>query len=280
MGLGTYYPDNYPQIAIEHGHRYDFFCAPDPFSNQDIAPGTILPAGYFFSRIAVNSVLYPPAAGEATPVPVVALNSTDQTQKNIFSYYSVWKGVLESLIKVKDNFNDKIIVTNINHFTGSFSVNDVLPFNTENGSIDMKLYKGSCDQSAWERRLAYNNVPVMTQLKDAIPGSIYTSFLDGQSNVQYFQNPASNVRIVVFGHTHNPMIISYSNLDKKQCLYVNAGTWIDKKVKNGETVDQDTENMDFVVIMPQLHDNSVLKVERFKYWKGEHLPIESKSIIL
>ncbi len=40
LGLGTYSPEGYPKIVIEHGHRYNFFCAPDPFSNQDIAPGT------------------------------------------------------------------------------------------------------------------------------------------------------------------------------------------------------------------------------------------------
>ncbi len=76
-GIGTYYP--IPQIAIEHSHRYDFFCAPDPYSNQNIAPGTILPAGYFFTRIAVNSVTNYPDAGEITPVRDVTLNSADET---------------------------------------------------------------------------------------------------------------------------------------------------------------------------------------------------------
>ncbi|NLB83544.1 MAG: metallophosphoesterase, partial [Synergistaceae bacterium] len=32
-GLGTYTPEEHPEIAIEHGHRYNFFCAPDPISN-------------------------------------------------------------------------------------------------------------------------------------------------------------------------------------------------------------------------------------------------------
>jgi DNA polymerase II small subunit/DNA polymerase delta subunit B len=52
LGLGTYVPADYPMIAIEHGHRYNFFCAPDPISNQDVAKGTIMPPGYFFTRIA------------------------------------------------------------------------------------------------------------------------------------------------------------------------------------------------------------------------------------
>lgn len=56
QGLGTYSPADLPQIAIEHGHRYNFFCAPDPISNQSVAPGTIMPPRYFFTRIAALHV--------------------------------------------------------------------------------------------------------------------------------------------------------------------------------------------------------------------------------
>ena len=56
QGLGTYSPAELPQLAIEHGHRYNFFCAPDPISNQSVAPGTIMPPGYFFTRIAALHV--------------------------------------------------------------------------------------------------------------------------------------------------------------------------------------------------------------------------------
>lgn len=278
LGIGTYHPEGYPQIAIEHGHRYDFFCSPDPFSNQVVAPSSILPPGYFFTRIAVNSITNPPLANEITPVPNVTLNSMDETQLNYYTYFGIWKAVLSSLIPVKDSFDEKIIVTNIGGFRDTFRIKDVLPYNLPNGEIALNLFSGVCDQKTWEKRLTYNHVPVMTQLKNAIPGSLYTSFLDEQSNVQYFQNDSSNVRIVVFGHTHNPMIKTFNNGVKGECLYVNSGTWIDKKVKSGETVDQDTQNMDFIVIMPQSADNSMLKVERFKYRSGKHVSIESKSI--
>lgn len=120
----------------------------------------------------------------------------------------------------------------------------------------------------------------MSQLKDAIPGSLYTAFLDEQSNTQYFQNEKSNVRIVVFGHTHIPMIKSYTNNKNEACLYVNSGTWIDKKVKGTAAVNQDVENMDFVIIAPQSVDQNMMKVERFKYHEGKHLSMESKSIRL
>lgn len=278
LGIGTYNPT--PQIAIEHSNRYDFFCSPDPYSNQSIASGTILPPGYFFTRIAVNSVTNYPATSEITPVRTVKLNSTDVTQVNNYSYYSIWKFVLTSLIPVKDNFDDKIILTNIGSFKGNYSINDVIPFNAADGSIDMNLYSGVCNQATWEKRLAYNNVPVMTSVKEAIPGSLNTTFLDGQANIQYFQNKNSKVRIVVFGHTHKPMLASYTNTNGDACIYANSGTWIDKKVKSGETADQDVQNMDFIVIAPQAADNSMIKVERFQYQKGAHISIESKSIKL
>lgn len=280
LGIGTYYPEGYPQIAIEHGHRYDFFCAPAPYSNQTIAAGTILPPGYFFTRMAVNSITNPPAANEITPIRNVTLNSADEEQENRHIYYDLWKSVLTSLIPLKDNFDQKIIVTNVGHFRDTFSINDVIPYNKPDGSIDMHLYSESFSQEAWERRLAFNNVPIMTLAKDAIPGSLHTSFIDEQSNTQFFHNPASAVRIVVFGHTHNPMIKPYTSEDNKECLYVNAGTWIDKKVKANETADQDIQNMDFIVIMPQAADESMMKVERFKYENGKHISKESKSIRL
>jgi UDP-2,3-diacylglucosamine pyrophosphatase LpxH len=280
LGLGTYHPDGYPQIAIEHGHRYDFFCSPDPYSNQDIAPGSILPPGYFFTRIAVNSVTNYPSTTEITPVRNVTLNSADETQVNSFIYFNIWKSVLTSYIPVKDNFDEKIIVTNIGQFRDTFRINDIIPYNAENGSIDMNLFHGVCSQQLWESRLAYNHVPVKTLVKYAIPGSLQTSFIDEQSNTQFFQNDTSKVRIVVFGHTHNPMIKSFSNTKNEACLYANSGTWIDKKIKKGETVDQDIQNMDFLVMMPQSADEHMLKVERFKFEKGKHISLESKSIKL
>lgn len=280
LGLGTYTPTDFPQLAVEHGHRYDFFCAPDPESDQNKATGSILPPGYFFTRIAVNSITNPPAAGEATPVPNVTLNSTDAEQISNFTYYKSWQAVLTGLIPVKDKFDDKMILTNVNNLKGSYSINDVLPHNNLDGTISMNLFNGSCNQQAWEKRLTDNNVPVMTKVNEAIVGSLKTSFLDEQSYVQYFQNKASKVRIVVFGHTHIPMLKSYVNTTGQECIYANSGTWVDKKIKKGEQVNQDVENMDFIVIAPHADDSKMTKVERFKFRNGKHVSIESKSISL
>lgn len=85
--VGTYSPDGYPQIAIEHGHRYDFFCAMTPDANESEASGSILPPGYFFARIAANSFTDPTTPEAATKVPEVKLNdpnNAEQKSKHIY----------------------------------------------------------------------------------------------------------------------------------------------------------------------------------------------------
>lgn len=284
QGIGTYHPEDFPQIAIEHSHRYDFFCSPDPYSKPNAALGSIVPPGYFFTRIAVNSVTNYPTPAEKVLPRNVTLSSTyasDSEQVNSYVYYKCWQTVLTSLIPVKDNHDDKIIVTNIEKYKDKYSINDAVPFNTSDGKIDMNLFSGSCSQQAWEKRLAYNNVPVMTNAKDAITGSLVTSFLDQQANVQYFQNPLSNVRIVIFGHTHLPMVTSFTNLKGEACIYANSGTWTDEKVKAGQpAVNQNKKNMDFVVIERQHNNKSMVDVELFNFHNGVNNSVVLKSIKL
>ncbi len=282
QGLGTYHPDDFPQIAIEHSHRYDFFCAPDPYSKPNATLGSIIPPGYFFTRIAVNSVTNYPTAAETVYPRYVALDSkyaSDDEQVNNYIYYKCWQAVLTGLIPVKDNHDDKIIVTNIEKYKDTYSINDVVPFNTSEGKIDMSLFSGSCSQQAWNMRLKYNNAIVMTSVNEAIKGSLETSFLDKQSSVQYFQNPLSNVRIVIFGHTHIPMMKSYTNLNGESCIYANTGTWVDEKVKAGQpAVDQRKRNMDFVVIGREHNNKSMVDVELFNFHNGVNNSVQVKSI--
>ena len=280
QGLGTYHPEDFPQVAIEHSHRYDFFCAPDPYSKQNEPVGSILPPGYFFTRIAVNSVTNYPADSEIIqPRTVNRSSASDSEQVNNYIYYYCWKTVLTTLIPVKDNYEEKIIVTNIGNLKGSYSINDVLPYNTQDGKIDMNLFSGSCSQQAWEKRLAYNNVPKMTNAEDAIPGSLKTSFLDEQANTQYFKNSNSNVRIVIFGHTHIPMVTSCTNTKNEACIYANSGTWTDEKVKAGQpAVNQNKKNMDFVVIERQHNNKSMVDVELLNFHNGVNNSVILKSI--
>ncbi|MBN2659868.1 MAG: metallophosphoesterase [Tannerellaceae bacterium] len=281
--VGTYNPDGYPQIAIEHGHRYDFFNAMTPNANEADAPGTIMPPGYFFARIAANSFTDPTTPEAATKVPNVTLNdSTNAEQKSKHIYYNLWKTVMEGVIYVKDNFNEPIIKTNVGNYTKTYSINDILPKNSAtDGSIQMNLYNGLFTQDNWDAREKYNNVKVLTEINQAIMGSLFTTFIDDQSYVQYFNNEQSNVRIVVFGHTHEPMIKTFSNKEGKEFIYANSGTWEDKKTRDkNAAIDQDSIKMDFVVINPVMSNKNKLQVALYQYCYGKHVRKDSKTIDL
>lgn len=242
-GLGTYSPEDYPKIAIEHGHRYNFFCAPDQFSN----PGSILPPGYFYTRIGVLSYLqnFPPAGDK---LPVVTKNiSGDTSQDLLFLYWNVWNRALTKYT-ITNKFAEPIITTNVGGLTETYSINDVLPYQkVASGPIDVKLYKNIVD--TWKQREVSNHVAVDIPVDKAIIGAAKASESDDQAKIQYFLNKNSDKRIVIFGHTHEAKIIASDNYAGQKSIYANTGTWIDHNSVASTT-------MNFIVITPQSTDAS------------------------
>lgn len=245
-GLGTYSPAYLPELVIEHCHRYCFFCSPDPISNQDVAPGTILPPGYFFTRIAALHVKQNcHTAGDTIPV-VTPNTSGIESQNLLFGYWENWKRTLLEL-PIENMFDENIIVTNVDGFTGTYSVNDILPYQTTvGGFIDVDLFNGI--QDTWVERQIHNMVADTIPVAQAIANVFETSHLDDQAKVQYFMNPNSNKRIVVFGHTHIAKIITSENYNGQKSIYANSGTWIDHQLGAATAT--------FVVITPQNDDAS------------------------
>jgi len=241
-GLGTYSPFGYPEIAIEHGHRYNILCAPDPISNQDIAAGTILPAGYFFTRLAVQHVIQG-CTQNLDATPIVTPNATGETsQALLYGYWYSWAGWLNKF-PIDNHFDEKLIVTNIDEFTDTLSVNDLLPYqNTPGGEIQVKLYNGI--QDTWADRCEYNHVAIPISAGEAFKNAASTSGTDTMAVIQYFSNPNSNKKLVVFGHSHGANIKAYENYSGQKVIYANSGTWIDHNL-NGTTT------MNFIVITPQ-----------------------------
>jgi len=259
QGLGTYSPADYPKIAIEHGHRYNFFCAPDPISNQDIAPGTIMPPGYFFTRIAALHVLQKyPQPGDTMQV-VTPNISGDKSQSSLFTYWKIWEWAINYL-PIKEKLDEKIIVTNINGFTKTYAVNDLIPYQlTAGGRLDVKLFKGI--QDTWDQRQILNKVAVNIPVAQAIAKASSAEETDNQATVQYFMNPNSDKRIVIFGHTHVAKISSSNNYKGQKSIYANSGTWIDHN--------PNLTTMNFVVITPQNTDASSQTYVRLYNFEGE-----------
>ena len=259
QGLGTYSPADYPKIAIEHGHRYNFFCAPDPISNQDAAPGTIMPPGYFFTRIAALHVLQKdPQPGDT--VRVVTPNiSGDESQSLLFAYWKLWEWAINYL-PIKEKFDEKIIVTNVNGFTKTYAANDLMPYQlTAGGQLDVNLFKGI--QDTWNQRQIFNRVAVNIPVAQAIAKASSAEETDNQATVQYFMNPNSDKRIVIFGHTHVAKISSSNNYNGQKSIYANSGTWIDHN--------PNLTTMNFIVITPQDTNESSQTYIKLYNFEGE-----------
>jgi UDP-2,3-diacylglucosamine pyrophosphatase LpxH len=258
QGLGTYSPAGHTEIAIEHGHRYNIFCAPDPISNQDISPGAIQPAGYFLTRLAALHIAQNCHIAADTIQTITPNVAGGDSQYSAFLYYKfcqAWLGALP----IENMFDENIIVTNTNGFTGSYSVNDVLPHQlTEGGFIDMHLYKGFQDN--WDALQTRNHVPVHIPAAQAIPEALNASYTDQQAGTQYFMNPSSDKRIVVFGHSHAAKITASNNYNGQKSIYANTGTWIDNN--------QGLTTMNFVVITPQFAASAQTYVRLYNY-EGE-----------
>lgn len=242
LGLGTYSPAALPAMAIEHGHRYNFFCAPDPYSNQDIAPGSINPPGYFFTRFASLHVAQKCTTPGDVMKPVVPNTTGGESQLLAYAYWKLWGWAFEKF-PISNKYNEKIVVTKVNGHTATYSAEDLIPYQTvSGGNIDMYLFKGI--QDTWYDRQAYNNVQVNIPTLTAIKNTALSVETDDQAANQYFLNANSNKRIVIFGHTHVAKVASSTNTSGLKCVYANSGTWIDHNT-NAPTM------MNFIVITPQ-----------------------------
>lgn len=242
QGLGNYSPSGLNLMAIEHGHRYNFFCAPDPFSNQDVAPGTILPPGYFLTRIAVQHVIENCTQNIDIINPVTPNVSGGESQALLYGYWSAWSRWLTQF-PINHSFNEKLCITHTNGFNDTCSVNDLVPYqNTPGGLIQLNYYNEIQDH--WAERCMANNVPVPFSTGLALAFASSPSGTDTMSVIEYFQNPISNKRIVIFGHSHSAKIRSNLNYNQQKTIYANTGTWIDHNL-NSQSM------MNFIVITPQ-----------------------------
>jgi len=255
QGLGTYITGVNSEIAIEHGHRYNFFCAPDPFSNRDITKNntSILPAGYFFTRIATSSVVENHPAS-SNIFPAITANEKDPVQYGYYLYAKIWESILSGL-PINEKFSDKVIKTNIDGFTETYAVNDLVPQqDPSTGIFTVTLYKEIMEN--WGERQKINGVAVNIPLKDAIINAANNHFTDTQANTQYFNRDTSK-RIVVFGHTHVTRNLLFTNLAGDNVIYANSGTWIDNA--------QGYPTMTFAVITLPNADSAIESVNVYKY---------------
>lgn len=217
-GLGIYTPDYLPELAIEHGHRYDFFNAPDSISNRDITKSaSILSPGFFVSKIAATSDL-----GKAPSYYRDGLNAGPMPTSSYLSYWAAWELImLQKPVQVSRDA--KVIKTGIDGYRDLYAINDLIP---QGIPLDVLLYK-NIEDTWWDQRQTSNKVPVKIPVDVALAAGAINPVLDLQSGVQYFMNSASNKRIVIFGHTHAANLLNIINYQLQWSVYANSGTWVD-----------------------------------------------------
>ena len=78
-------------------------------------------------------------------------------------------------------------------------------------------------QRTWDERQMINNIKVKLPFTEAIMGLGKDDYYRNQASTQYLNNPASNIEVVVFGHSHVPYFHDFG----EGKYYINDGTWID-----------------------------------------------------
>ncbi len=223
-GLGTYYTGDRNEIAIEHGHRYDVFSAPDTVTNAELCGNndTILPAGYFYARYAATWVLEGrPKVEKNLPVVTNVPDKSDTDQYGAFMYYSVLKSV-SARMTPNESLDEKIFDMHMAGFDDAYTYLDFYPAQQANGMISAPVLFQNI-QRTWDERQKINQVKIPNSFLEAVAGTVDWEYFFRQAKVQYLENPNENVDVVVFGHTHVP---SYCALDNGK-YYINEGTWID-----------------------------------------------------
>lgn len=223
-GLGLYYTGDRNEIAIEHGHRYDVFSAPDTVTNAELCGNddTILPPGYFYARYAATWVLEGhPKVERDLPVITNVPDKSDLDQYGAYMYYMILKTVSEQLTP-NEGLEEKIFDMRIAGFNDAYTYLDFYPVQQADGTISAPVLFQNI-QRTWAERQAINKVKVTNSFLEAVAGTVDWKYFFNQAKIQYLENPNENVEVAVFGHTHVP---SYNVLDNGKC-YVNDGTWID-----------------------------------------------------
>ncbi|MFA6366128.1 MAG: metallophosphoesterase [Candidatus Hydrogenedentales bacterium] len=227
-GMGKHYTGARNEIVIEHGHRYDVYSAPDSVSNKDItgdAP-SILPPGYFYARIAASWVLQgKPMIKKDLPEIAKAPNpQTDPDQFGAYLYYRIWSGEMNRITPY-ERFEDRVVDIKINGYNGKYSLKDVYPVVQADGAISAPtLYRNY--QREWAQIQDNNLVAVKASFAESVAGALDSEYFLKQAKKQYLENSNQKIDVVVFGHTHNPMLRKLPNAGGK--YYANSGTWIDE----------------------------------------------------
>jgi UDP-2,3-diacylglucosamine pyrophosphatase LpxH len=227
-GLGHHSPVT--GIVMEHGHRYDFFNAPQPL----VQPGHILPPGYFITRLDAQGMMENNKKQPKASAGVLSDAAFLTAWTAAFTYLELHY----NLTVAPDSAN--IRMGDIDGYAGPDA------FNATRDRYAANI------ESIWPATMAVNQMPVAMPVTMAIIDG--NSDLYAAATMQYMQSmsPVKH-RIVVFGHTHHAMLKVYPAGSNYSAIYGNTGTWVDDQLTSHPV-------RTFIEILPGVWNGSSLDV--------------------
>jgi UDP-2,3-diacylglucosamine pyrophosphatase LpxH len=202
-GLGIYEP--VAEMVMEHGHRYDFFNAPQPL----VDTGHMLPPGYFISRLFAQGMIDQNSG---------FLKENLETEGS-FEFWAAWTIAYWYVIHGFDmpeptNDSANILMAGIDQYSAPFSFKGV----REKYALNI--------EDVWPATQIINKVPVPIGTLSAIwnghdlTNAVFEEYIQQSTGSDKF-------RVICFGHSHDPLMKVYPpGKDYKQ-VYANTGSWVD-----------------------------------------------------
>ncbi len=194
-------------LAAEHGNHYCLFNAPDMWTAKD----TFLPLGYFISRIVAYKVSQTGTSENYYDILV-------QFRKDSMEQPNFVRSMFDAIAKDAGlNPGDSIDVNGVPGYPAAITVDTV-------GKRFSNLTQN------WTNTLGNINLAAATV------GDLEN--LSCAASLAYFDHFGSNTNIVIFGHTHIPILdpreldpradpAAHASNDPWNYIYANCGTWVD-----------------------------------------------------
>lgn len=227
-GLGAYTKDNV--IWAEHGHRYTLFNAPDTWSRSN----GHLPLGYFISRLAASKSVSSGQVVTSLEVLDRFVKSPDKVNEYLRQGgYGEVGGIIDDAFIIAV-FN-AIAFWSGNWPWSTFTMDDLDNF-TSNPSVEDIALMYDTIFSGWPSRqdIVTNYEALFNDLGHLNSAANLLFEMPDRIKDLYPFTP----RIILFGHTHQAAFQYHSG--EVETLYVNTGTWIDKKPMTWVEVETNT----------------------------------------
>ena len=247
-GLGLYEPAQ--NLAIEHGHRYEYFNAPDPLVRRNLSslPETFnVASGMFITKIDATKAQSNANAAQTKEASAKAArcqalrqqlidfidksdNATAATDddatisQNKTTLMMAWAFIaaFEGINPQSQDLSMKVGLAGCNEtLTWDYYFPDI---SKQTGG---KLYDNSWLPSVWEERCKLNKTPSTPNFMVSVAAAEAWELCDSFAIKQRLINPQLPTAVCVFGHTHEKIVRQHTDPVKGDVLYLNIGAWLD-----------------------------------------------------